>query len=127
MTEWLRRLAWIEDRKWRVLWRVLVVIAVFVIAAGSLMPASGMPEQLPWDKASHFLAYAGLAGLTALAGIRLSLALVIALSLGIAIEFLQLLVAGRSGGDWADILANSLGAASGLLLLHGLRRGMGNR
>jgi VanZ family protein len=103
---------------------VLAVIAVFIIAAGSLMPASGMPERLPWDKASHFIAYAGLAALTGLAGIRLSLALALACLLGVAIEFLQLLVAGRSGGDWADILANSLGAGSGVLLLHGLRRGM---
>ncbi|WP_300272504.1 VanZ family protein [Halomonas sp.] len=113
----LRRL---HDR--RRLWAALAVVAALVIALGSLTPGEEMPSHLPWDKLSHFVGYAGLAGLVGLAGIRLPLALLIAAGYGGVIEFAQLPVPGRSGGDWADILANGLGAGAAVLLLAGLRR-----
>lgn len=121
MLEWLRRLAWSEDRKWRRRWALLAVLATLMIAVGSLAPGNEMPSSLPWDKANHFIGYAGLAGLLGLAGMRLPLAFAAALSVGIAIEFLQLPIAGRSGGDWADILANGLGSAAAVVVLLGLR------
>ena len=122
MAEWWRRLAWGEERKWRRLWVALAVAAALLIAVGSLTPGSEMPERLPWDKANHFVGYAGLAGLIGLAGVRLPLAFALAMLYGIAIEYAQIPVPGRSGGDWYDILANSLGAAFAVLVLHAWRR-----
>ncbi|MDZ7853844.1 MAG: VanZ family protein [Halomonas sp.] len=122
MADWFHRLVVGEDSSWRRRWAVLACLAALVIAWGSLTPSSELPETLPWDKASHFIGYAGLAGLIGLAGVYLPLGFLAALLLGIAIEFAQLLVPGRSGGDWADILANGLGAGAALLLLVGLRK-----
>ncbi|MDN3556007.1 VanZ family protein [Halomonas maura] len=115
---WLRR--WHDRRR---LWAWLAVAAALVVAWGSLMPASELPKALPWDKASHFLGYAGLAGLMGLAGLRLPLAFLAAVLFGVAIELAQMPVAGRFGGDAADILANGLGAAAAVLALAGVRRG----
>lgn len=122
MTEWLDRLAAGEDRQWCRRWTVLACLAALVIAWGSLTPSSELPETLPWDKASHYIGYAGLAGLTGLAGVRLPLAFLATLLLGSVIEFAQLQVPGRSGGDWADMLANGLGAGTAVLLLFALRK-----
>lgn len=121
MAEWWRRLAWGEDRKWRRLGAALAVLAALLIAVGSLTSGSEMPERLPWDKANHFIGYAGLAGLAGLAGVRLPIAFAVAVLYGIVIEYAQIPVPGRSGGDWHDILANGLGAASAALVLHALR------
>src|SRR5690554_7231196 len=66
---WLRRL---HDQ--RRLWAALAVVGALVIALGSLTPGSEMPDNLPWDKANHFVGYAGLAGLIGLAGLRLPFA-----------------------------------------------------
>lgn len=121
MAEWWRRLAGGEDGQWRRRWALLAGLAALMIAVGSLAPGDDMPANLPWDKANHFIGYAGLAGLLGLAGIRLPLAFAAAVSFGIAIEFLQIPVAGRRGGDWADILANGLGAAAAVAVLWGLR------
>ncbi|MDI5985293.1 VanZ family protein [Halomonas sp. M4R5S39] len=122
MAEWLRGLAWCEDRKWRRLWAALAVLGAVAIALGSLTPGSEMPDRLPWDKANHFVGYAGLVGLAGLAGMRLPIAFAVAVLYGIAIEYAQIPVPGRSGGDWHDLLANGLGAASAALVLHALRR-----
>ncbi|MGM0983085.1 MAG: VanZ family protein [Pseudomonadota bacterium] len=122
MADWLDRLVAGEDPQWRRRWAALACLAALVVAWGSLTPSSELPEALPWDKASHFIGYAGLAGLVGLAGVYLPLAFLTVLLLGIAIEFAQLLVPGRSGGDWADILANGLGACAAVLLLLGLRK-----
>lgn len=119
---WLERL---HDQ--RRLWAALAVVGAVAIAIGSLTPGSQMPSNLPWDKLNHFLGYAGLAGLLGLAGLRLPLAFLAAVLYGIAIEYAQLPVPGRSGGDWADILANTLGAACAVLVLAGVRRGLGLR
>ncbi|MGJ7458231.1 VanZ family protein [Halomonas sp. MA07-2] len=116
--EWLQRL---HDR--RRLWAVLAVGGALAIALGSLTPGSQMPSHLPWDKANHFVGYAGLAGLIGLSGVRLPRTFRMAVLFGIAIEVAQIPVPGRSGGDGWDILANSLGAGFAVLLLHLLRRG----
>lgn len=118
---WLRRLAWGEDRKRHRLWAVLAVVGAVAIAVGSLTPSSEMPTHLPWDKLNHFVGYAGLAGLVGLAGLPLARTCIAVVLFGICIEYLQIAVPGRSGGDWADILANSLGAATAVLALHAVR------
>lgn len=70
-----------------------------------------------WDKLDHFIAYFGLALLASLAwGLRRSLAWIFlgVLMLGAGLEGLQALV-GRDA-EWGDMLANSLGATTGLIL-----------
>lgn len=119
---WLRRLAGGEDRKWHRFWAVSAVVAAVVIAVGSLTPGSEMPSNLPWDKLNHFIGYGGLAGLVGLAGLSLARTCIAVVLFGIGIEYLQMAVPGRSGGDWADILANSLGAVAAVLVLAGFRR-----
>ncbi|GAA0560559.1 VanZ family protein [Halomonas salifodinae] len=120
MTEWLCR--WHHRRR---LWAAVALAAALLIALGSLTPGSEMPQSLPWDKFNHFVGYAGLAGLVGLAGLRLPWAFAVAVAYGIAIELAQVPVPGRSGGDSWDILANSLGSGSAVLLLYGLRRHLG--
>ncbi|MEQ6889648.1 VanZ family protein [Halomonas sp. CS7] len=115
------------ETKWRRLWAALAVLAALVIAWGSLTPGSELPESLPWDKASHFIGYAGLAGLIGLAGVRLPQALLISVLFGAAIEVAQIPVPGRFGGDWHDLLANTLGAACAVSALNVLRYQQGRR
>ncbi|WP_304526443.1 VanZ family protein [Halomonas sp. I5-271120] len=103
-------------------WAGLAVLAALVIAIGSLAPGNEMPDSLPWDKANHFIGYGGLAGLVGLAGISTRPAFIGVVAYGVAIEFAQLPVPGRMGGDPWDILANTLGALLGLAVLALLRR-----
>lgn len=118
-------MCWETLRRWhdrQRLWGVLALSVALMIAAGSLLPGSEMPDRLPWDKFNHFIGYAGLAGLVGLAGRRLDRAFCMVVAYGIAIEYAQVLVPGRSGGDWWDILANTLGAGCALLVLWSVRR-----
>ena len=115
------------EAAWRRLWVLLAVLAALVIAWGSLTPASDLPESLPWDKASHFIGYGGLAGLLGLAGVRLPRALLISVLFGAAIEVAQIFVPGRFGGDLQDILANALGATCAVAGLKVLRYLQGRR
>ena len=95
-------------------WAGLAVLAALVIAIGSLTPGTEMPDSLPWDKANHLIAYAGLATLLALASGRSGLSMALAVAYGVAIEFAQIPVPGRLGGDVWDIVANTLGAGLGV-------------
>ncbi|WP_444678788.1 VanZ family protein [Halomonas sp. E19] len=114
---WLQR--WHDRHR---LWAVLAVLAAVFIAVGSLTPGSEMPNNLPWDKFNHFVGYAGLAGLVGLAGLPLRRTFIAVVLFSIFIEYLQIPVPDRHGGDWADILANSLGAATAVLVLYLVRR-----
>jgi len=96
--------------------------AIAVVVWGQLRPVSELPN-LGWDKLLHFTAYFGLALLATLAwGRRLQIPLLLTgvVVLSGIMEILQLLV-GRSA-DWADMVANTLGACMGAglaaLLLH---------
>jgi VanZ family protein len=111
---WLRILAWIGVGLW----------------AGSICVLSSMgPDQLVqltvltfWDKAEHFFAFAvGAANLalvlrwsTRWPPARLLVATIAAISLfGAADEIHQLFTPGRSGGDFLDWTADTLGAVVG--------------
>lgn len=117
LTDLLRR--WHDRRR---LWAWLALAAALTVAWGSLVPGDALPRSLPWDKLNHFLGYAAIAGLSGLSGLRLTLAFAAAALFGVAIEFAQIAVPGRFGGDPADILANTLGAGCAVLVLWGLRR-----
>lgn len=103
------------------LWQKGCALATLIWAAGiawgSLSPAEGLPQHLPWDKFNHFIAYAGLAAGLRLTGCRWLVACGVSVAFSIGIEYLQLWAPGRRGGDWEDILANSLGASVGLLCM----------
>jgi VanZ family protein len=92
--------------------------ALALIVWGELTPGVGLPI---WDKAQHFLAYFGLAGLatTALRG-RSFWAMLALIALGGALEILQ----GYTGRDpdIHDEIANAIGAVSGWLAGLGLQR-----
>ena len=103
------------------LWALGLTIATCI--PGRDLPTTPFPD---FDKAVHFTAF--LVGavvlfpairlashwrLLAVAGVTFVLISVY----GIMDEFKQLWVPGRKGGDWADIAANSLGAAVGVIML----------
>jgi len=90
--------------------------AALVVTWGELTPEPPRLEgPLLWDKLDHFIAYFGLALLATLGwGFRRSLVWVFAgvLAMGAGLEGLQLLV-GRDA-EWGDMLANGVGALTGL-------------
>ncbi len=87
------------------------LIAV-VIAILTLMPGEGVPDAPGNDKLHHFLAFAALVWPVVAARPRAALwAVPLAMGYGGAIELIQPHV-GRHG-EWADMLANSLGALAG--------------
>lgn len=103
------------------------LVVALVIAWGSLMPADELPSNLPWDKLNHLSAYAALAFVAGLAGRRPWRAAILAVIFGVAIEFAQMAVPGRQGGDPADMLANALGAVLGVVLLATVSRLLARR
>lgn len=100
------------------------------------MPGSETLTRSPWlrdleqagaDKAVHFLLFAVLAALlgrrTATTGLGapLSVAVLLATLYGAGTEALQAVVPGRSA-EWADLLADGVGALAGSTFLWWLRR-----
>ena len=88
-------------------------IVITYITFASLMP---MPEFIGptiWDKALHFVGYAGLCflGYIAFPNFGWKMAAFVVLW-GIGIELAQIPVPGRLF-EWGDVLANSLGALAG--------------
>ena len=97
------------------LWQTIAWLLVVAVVIVTLMPKPPQVEFMPsWDKAHHFLAYAGLTFWfrQAFVSIRWTIFL---MALGIALEFIQ----GWSGYryfEYGDMLANTLGVIGGLLL-----------
>lgn len=112
MTHLLRGL--LERRR---TWAWLAALAALVIALGSLLPGDELPTNLPNDKLNHLVGYMGLAALIALSSRRFWCSVVLAVGFGMLIEWAQLYVPGRSGGDLLDITANSLGSLVGAGLM----------
>ncbi len=96
--------------------KVLFVVACLAIFTVSLLPGKSLPANLIWDKAGHFIAYAGLAGICRFASNkRQNWQIIIAVILfSFLIELLQQLIPNRSF-EWYDLLANGLGALSGTI------------
>ncbi|RQO63083.1 VanZ family protein [Paucibacter sp. KBW04] len=106
-------------------WRWIGLLLFFIISYLALSPAPPKGLDTGWDKANHLLAFASLAfcGFWSLRtlkqrllGLPLSL-----LAYGGAIELIQFFVPGRSC-EWADLGADSLGMALGLLIAVALSR-----
>jgi VanZ family protein len=102
----------------RLLWRALLAVLLIAITWLALSPAPPPTVDTGWDKSNHAMAFAALAfvGVWALwPRPRQWLLLVVALlAYGGAIEIAQSFVPPRSA-DWADLLADGLGIAIGLV------------
>lgn len=111
--------------EWRRLWAWLWSGLMLVVAGAALAPGRAAPTLSHLDKLDHLLAFAALAaagGLALRAGWRT--ALMVAASMvayGGLIELAQTQVPGRVG-DWADLLADTMGVMLGLGLVLALRR-----
>ncbi|MGA2326241.1 MAG: VanZ family protein [Bryobacteraceae bacterium] len=108
---------------------VLWLLVLTAVITGSLLPGA-IAARIPLaaahltDKDAHFLMYALLALLSLLAFDRAPTGLMCAVGavpLGVALEFAQRLVPGRSF-EIGDMIANTLGVCAGLVLAALLRR-----
>jgi VanZ family protein len=108
-----------RQRRWlRILW----LAAVAAVMVGSLLPGSSLPIQALGklqvsDKLMHFAAYAVLAFLPSLHERWPALAATLAgaISLGVLLEFGQMLSPGRNF-EIADMVADTVGVLCGLIL-----------
>lgn len=109
-------------------WWILFTLWLFVFMLITALPGRDLP-QMPFttfDKLVHFSAFFVGSALL-FPAIYLSgrwriltsgfIALGLSVVLGVTDEMMQLFIPGRSGGDWGDMLANSLGAVVGVLML----------
>jgi VanZ family protein len=103
-------------------WRALLLLMLAVVSWFAFVPVPFDDRDLPLDKARHLLAFASLAwvaaqgfGPPARRGGRIAAAL---LAYGVFIELVQAGIPGRHASV-ADVLANALGIALGLVLARG--------
>ena len=97
-------------------WRLIFLVLLVTVGWLALTPAPPRAISTGWDKSNHLLAFATLMICGRLAWPRHWPALFAGLlAYGGAIELLQLQVPGRDG-EWADVLADSIGLALGQLL-----------
>jgi len=104
--------------------QTIFVMSAVAVAILSLHPRPNLPDPIAnlGDLSIHFVGYAAL-GVNAVLGwpARLALAAIALPVFGIGMEIGQLAVPGRFF-EWVDALANTLGAASGVLVGIGLVR-----
>lgn len=103
--------------------RAALVLTLGAVSWLALVPAPPPQADTGWDKANHLLAFAVLA-LLASGGWGTGHRRLIAIGLlayGGLIELLQTQLPPRSG-EWADLLADAVGVALGLLLAQALSR-----
>lgn len=108
--------ALVHARAWTALW----VLALVVVAVGSLLPPSALPEApRVSDKLVHVLMYFVLmaAAVQLFASWRWLLVVAIALAgYGLLLELAQGTLTTTRTFEWADALANTLGVLLGLVL-----------
>lgn len=104
-------------------WRWLLLALLLVVCWLAFTPVPPPSVDTGWDKSNHLLAFGTLAlcaerGFGAAAWRRIVAGL---LGYGVFIELVQLQIPGRSS-EAADVLADALGIALGLLLAAAWRR-----
>ena len=106
----------------RLRWIAVVVYAAGIFAASSI-PAHSIPKAalFGFDKVIHFFVYAGLGAVVAWAWDRIWLAILVCAVYGALDEFHQHFTPGRSV-EFADFVADALGATAGVLLNLLIRR-----
>lgn len=98
-------------REWA--WRAAFASAVLAVAWVSLLPPDDLPQDVAVsDKAVHALGYAVLGALAVLSGLRWLPAVAAVVAFGLLVEVAQGLSGYRSF-EWADLLADAVGAAVG--------------
>ena len=100
----------------RLVFKLAFASSVGLLIVGSLLPARGLPSASVDDKMLHFVAYAFAGVLAALAFRRRSTrfaCLALLMLLGVALEFGQTCVPGRSFELW-DMAANGCGTFTAL-------------
>lgn len=105
----------IENLVFRHLWQAIGWLMVAVVMGLTLMPQPPQVSVVTWDKAQHFLAYAGLMFWFRQAFAPHARWVIFLILLGVIQEFIQ----GWSGHrhfEYADMLANTLGVGCGFLL-----------
>ena len=107
------------------LWRVLLLLLLVAISTLAIMPRPPVGLDFGWDKLNHMLAFAALAfsaglGFPAPRAVRMGAPLAL-LAYGGLVELMQGWVPQRSG-EWADLLADGVGIACGLLIAAGVMR-----
>ncbi|MCS6627385.1 hypothetical protein N0B44_31205 [Roseibacterium beibuensis] len=117
-----------NDRR-RGLFRTVTLACAIVVAWLAFRPAVETDAGLPWDKANHALAFAVL---MVLAGrgwpdIPRSLLILVMLAAGVGIELVQGLPRIGRDADVADVAADGVGIAVGLVVLAIHRRRAGVR
>ncbi len=96
--------------------RALFVLGIVAVSWTSLLPPDDLPTAFGLsDKVLHLLGYALLGALAVLSGLRLPLALVAVIGLGLVLELAQGLLGYRSF-EWLDLVADGVGAAAGAVV-----------
>ena len=100
-------------------WRVLLLLLLVATSTLAVMPLPPANIDFGWDKLNHALAFAALGfsaglGFPAPRASRLAAAIAL-LAYGGLIELVQMSVPQRSA-EWADLLADGLGIACGVLI-----------
>jgi VanZ family protein len=94
-------------------WRAVLGAALVTVAWTSLLPPEDLPQDVAVsDKVVHALAYALLGALVVLSGLRWLPSVVAVVVFGLAVEIAQG-VSGYRSFEWADLLADAVGAAVG--------------
>ena len=109
-------------------WWILFALWLVGFMVITALPGRDLPEMpfSTFDKLVHFSAFF-IGSALLFPAIYLTgrwrivtsgfIALFLSMVLGVADEMMQLFIPGRSGGDWGDMLANSLGAVVGVFML----------
>lgn len=97
-------------------WRTILVLLLLAVSYLALTPKPPVHIDTGWDKLNHLLAFAALAFAGGLgfsqSRDRQTFLLLALLAYGGLVEVLQLYVPGRAG-EWADLLADTIGIACG--------------
>jgi len=101
------------------LFRWLAIVWTVIMLIGCLTPHSELPDELvSWnDKGQHIAIFALFTLLWRLAGLKLATTAVVGFVFGALIEVLQYVLPINRSADWADLFADSIGVALGLLLV----------
>lgn len=115
----------LHEPRWRLHWQLLLVAFAALSAWFAFSPAPPPAAMSQYDKVNHLAAFAAMGFAAALAlpatWLHTRIAAAGLLSYGAFIESVQWLLPTRTA-DTADLLADALGAAAGLLLVASLRR-----
>ena len=115
----------LHETRFQPAWRALLAVLMAVVAWFAFTPSGGAPSFGIGDKIDHLLAFGALASagaLSARAGRCQTLQAALGLlAYGGFIELVQTQIPTRTG-EWADLLADAVGMAGGLLLVALLRR-----